>query len=357
MEALVNPSPSFWRGRSVLLTGHTGFKGGWLALWLRRLGATVAGLSLPPSTEPSLHRLLHGDAEERYCDLRDLEAVRAVFAAAQPQIVFHLAAQPLVRASYRDPVETYSTNVMGTVHVLEAARRQGGVEALVVVTSDKCYENREWPWAYREIEPMGGHDPYSSSKGCAELVAAAYRSSFFQGGATRLASARAGNVIGGGDWSEDRLIPDIVRAFARGEPALIRRPDAVRPWQHVLEPLCGYIRLAERLASDEGESFAQAWNFGPPDEDCRPVAHVVDRLAALWGDGASWFSTGEPQPHEASFLKVDASKARARLAWTSRLRLDEALAWSVEWYRAQRNGGNAAALIEAQIERYEGWPA
>ncbi|MGP0061589.1 MAG: CDP-glucose 4,6-dehydratase [Beijerinckiaceae bacterium] len=353
---MVNPSADFWRGRRVLITGHTGFKGSWLSLWLTRLGAKITGFSLPPNTEPSLYRLAFNEAAEQFADVRDLAALRACLASARPEIVFHLAAQSLVHLSYRDPVATYATNVMGTVHLLEAVRETDSVSAVVIVTSDKCYENREWHWAYRETEPMGGYDPYSNSKGCTELVTSAYRASFFGEGSGRLcriASARAGNVIGGGDWSADRLVPDIIRSFGKGLPVEIRRPNAIRPWQHVLEPLSGYIRLAELLDSEEGAKFAEAWNFGPRDEDCRPVSHIADRLAAYWGNGASWFLTDRPQPHEAGFLKVDASKARARLGWNSRLGLDDALALTADWYRSQLEGKAAGALTLAQIERYE----
>jgi CDP-glucose 4,6-dehydratase len=358
MEGVVNPKPGFWNGRAVLITGHTGFKGSWLAFWLKRLGAKVTGLSLKPDTDPSLFRLMFGDQPAEYADVRDLDAVRGRLAAAKPQIVFHMAAQSLVRPSYRDPVGTYATNVMGTVHLLEAVRETDGVEAAVIVTSDKCYENNEQPRAYRETDQMGGRDPYSSSKGCAELVTGAYRASFFApamtaGSSCRVASARAGNVIGGGDWCEDRLVPDIIRAFACNRPVEIRSPAAIRPWQHVLEPLSGYIRLAECLAAADGPAFAEAWNFGPPDQDCRPVSYVADKITASWGNGASWVVTDKPQPHEAAILKVDAAKARARLGWASRLRLDEALAWTVEWYRAQHQGKAAAAITAAQIERYQ----
>jgi CDP-glucose 4,6-dehydratase len=356
VENLVNPSSSFWKDRSVLITGHTGFKGSWLTLWLRRLGAHVTGLSLPPNTNPSLFRLAFGDESSQYADVRDLGTVRAAIASARPQIVFHLAAQALVHPSYRDPLATYSTNIMGTIHVLEAVREVDFVEAAVIVTSDKCYENKEWPWAYRENEPMGGHDPYSSSKACAELVTSAYRSSFFNAAtkkSARIASARAGNVIGGGDWSSDRLVPDIVISFANARPAEIRRPHSIRPWQHVLEPLSGYIRLAESLASDGGDAFAEGWNFGPPDEDCRAVSYIVEKFAAYWGNGASWFPTERLQSHEASFLKVDASKARRDLGWNSRLRIDDAIAWAAEWYREQIDGKDAKSITNAQIERYE----
>ena len=357
MEGLVNPSPEFWHGRRVLLTGHTGFKGAWLALWLRRLGAEVTGLALEPPTTPSLFSLACNSADVlRDCrgDIRDLERVLAIARAARPEVVLHLAAQSLVRPSYDDPVGTYASNVMGTVHVLEALRQVAGVKAAVIVTSDKCYQNREWLWAYRESEPMGGHDPYSSSKGCAELVTSAYRDAFFRHSAqpVALASGRAGNVIGGGDWAVDRILPDCVRAFAQRQAAVVRNPGAIRPWQHVLEPLCGYLLLAERLHED-GPSFGEAWNFGPAEEDARPVSYLVDRVAKLWGDGAAWHTTPAQQPHEATYLKVDASKARARLAWRPRLNVDAALDWTVEWYRRQLAGEDAMALCLEQIARFQ----
>jgi CDP-glucose 4,6-dehydratase len=356
LEGLVNPSPDFWRGRSVLITGDTGFKGSWLSLWLNSLGAKVIGFALSPNTEPSLYRLAFKDHKERhYSDIRNLDSVCECVKSTRPEIVFHMAAQSLVRPSYQDPVETYATNVMGTVHILEAIRMTESVEAAVVVTSDKCYDNREWHWAYRETEPLGGRDPYSNSKACAELVASAYRTSFFETRPRRrcnVATARAGNVIGGGDWSRDRLIPDIVRSFGKGESVEIRSPHAIRPWQHVLEPLSGYIRLAECLASKEGAAFAEAWNFGPVETDCRPVSDVVDRLAAMWANGARWHLSDKPHPHEAGFLKVDASKARTRLGWNSRLDLDMALAWTIDWYQAQLKGEEAASITVAQIARY-----
>lgn len=351
-----NPDPAFWAGRRVLVTGHTGFKGAWLTLWLARLGARVTGFALAPDTRPNLFDLVARDrADTRLADVRDLDALKRCMADAKPEIVLHLAAQALVRPSYADPVGTYATNVMGTVHLLEAVRGCASVQAVVIVTSDKAYENREWVWAYREGEAMGGHDPYSNSKGCAELVARAYRSSFFGPGGhpARIGSARAGNVVGGGDWSRDRLIPDIVRAFGERRSVEIRAPHATRPWQHVLEPLSGYLRLAESLAGADGADFSEGWNFGPADADCQPVARVVDRLAETWGMGAAWHLSAGPHPHEATFLKVDASKARARLGWDRRLRLDEALAWTSQWYRAQGEGAAAADLTLDQIARYE----
>ena len=352
-----NPDPGFWAGRRVLVTGHTGFKGAWLSLWLARLGARVTGFALAPETSPSLCALagLADRVEHRIGDVRDRAALAACVAEARPEIVLHLAAQALVRPSYDDPVATYATNVMGTVHLLEAVRACPEVAAVVIVTSDKAYENREWVWAYREDEPMGGRDPYSNSKGCAELVTSAYRASFFGEGGhpAQIASARAGNVIGGGDWSPDRLIPDVVRAFGRGEPVEIRAPAAVRPWQHVLEPLAGYLRLAEALCGEDGACYAEAWNLGPADADCRPVSEVVAGLARGWGEGATWRLSAGTHPHEATFLKVDASKARARLGWDRRLRLAEALDWTGAWYRAQARGADAAALTLEQIARYE----
>ncbi|HEY2617233.1 MAG TPA: CDP-glucose 4,6-dehydratase [Acetobacteraceae bacterium] len=346
-----NPSPEFWNGRRVVVVGNTGFKGSWLSLWLHRLGATVAGLSLPPPTEPSLFALacLSDLVPTSFGDIRDLGTVRGAFRELRPDIVFHLAAQPLVRRSYREPVETYATNVMGTVHVLEAVRSVQSVRGAIVVTSDKCYENREWPWAYRETEAMGGHDPYSSSKGCAELVTAAYRRSFLA--TAGVATARAGNVIGGGDWAEDRLLPDCMRALGAGEAIAIRNPHAVRPWQHVLEPLCGYLMLAERLEANAA-GFGDAWNFGPADQEARPVAWIASRVVEQWGDGATWYQASGDTPHEAAALKVDAARARERLGWAPRLRLEDALAWTVGWHRRLAAGEPALALTDCQIARY-----
>lgn len=345
MSAL--PDPAFWAGRRVLVTGDTGFKGAWLALWLTELGATVVGLANGVPTEPSLWEAAGVDevVEHHEGDVRDAARVAEVVAAARCDVVFHLAAQPMVRRSYAEPAETYATNVMGTVHVLDAVRRADSVRVCVIVTSDKCYENREWPWGYREDEPLGGHDPYSSSKGAAELVTAAYRSSFFDtDGTAAIASARAGNVIGGGDWGEDRLVPDIYRAVAAGEPVRIRNPHAIRPWQHVLNPLSGYLRLAERAFADR--TLAKAYNFGPPDDDVRPVGWIVQQLAV-----ASEHDDG-PHPHEAHWLKLDSSLARTTLGWSPAWDLEAALRHTADWYRAHRAGEDVGALTRAQIAAF-----
>ncbi len=352
-------NPGFWQGRRVFLTGHTGFKGSWLALWLQSLGAELRGLALDPPTEPSLFEAARVGAgmQSRVGDIRDAGLVALTLKDFRPEIVIHMAAQPLVRRSYRDPVETYATNVMGTVHVLEAARHCDSVRAIVNVTTDKCYENREWVWGYREDEPMGGHDPYSNSKGCAELVSSAYRRSFFGGrpGTPALATARAGNVIGGGDWAEDRLVPDILRAFEQRRPVVLRNPTATRPWQHVLEPLSGYLTLAERLVTD-GPAVAEAFNFGPHDSDVQPVQWLVEHMATLWGDGARWALDGSGQPHEAHQLKLDIAKAAHRLGWQPRWRLAEALGHVVHWHQTWRAQQGAhrdmQALCLAQIQAY-----
>jgi len=352
-------NPAFWPGRRVLVTGHTGFKGGWLSLWLQQLGAAVTGYALAPPSRPSLFETARvGESmDSTVGDVRDFDTLQATVAKYRPEIVFHLAAQPLVVPSYQQPVETYATNIMGTVHLLEAVRQVGGVRVVVNVTSDKCYANREWLWGYRENEPMGGEDPYSSSKGCAELVTAAYRASFFPPAdyarhGLALASARAGNVIGGGDWAAHRLIPDMIRAFQASRPASIRCPEAVRPWQHVLEPLSGYLTLAEHLWI-EGPALAEGWNFGPREHDARPVRWLVDRLAELWSDDASWEPDGEPHPHEAHYLKLDCAKARVRLGWTPRWDLDRALTETVVWYRAHQAGADVRAVTLGQIEQFE----
>lgn len=354
----VEVNPSFWKGKRVLLTGHTGFKGSWLSLWLQSMGAQVVGYALNPPTDPSLFDA--ADVAKGMIsiigDIRDLEHLSRVFAEHQPEIVIHMAAQPLVRYSYIEPVETYSTNVMGTVNLLEAVRSTKGVKAVVNVTTDKCYENREWAWGYRENEAMGGYDPYSSSKGCAELVTAAYRNSYFHSDKYKehgvaIASARAGNVIGGGDWADDRLIPDIMRAISASEPVNIRNPHAIRPWQHVLEPLAGYLVLAQKLC-EEGAACAEGWNFGPNDEDAKPVQWIVEKLTRSWGDGASWVVDGSEHPHEAHYLKLDCSKAKSRLNWHPRWNLEEALAAIVEWQRAYRDGKAIKSITMEQIRRY-----
>lgn len=352
-------NPQFWQGRRVFLTGHTGFKGGWLSLWLQQLGAQVTGYALPAPTQPSLFeqaRVADGMIS-LIGDIRDGAALAHAMREARPEVVIHMAAQPLVRRSYVDPVETYSTNVMGTVHLLEAVRQSPGVRAVVNVTTDKCYENKEWVWGYRENEPLGGYDPYSNSKGCAELVTSAYRNSFFNPAqhaehGVALASARAGNVIGGGDWAADRLIPDILAAFGQGQPVTIRSPHAIRPWQHVLEPLRGYLTLAEHL-HDEGTAYAEAFNFGPRDSDARPVEWIVRQLAAVWGAGAAWHVDDGEHPHEATYLKLDIAKAAHRLAWRPRLDLEHALALTVDWARALQRNEDMRAQTLAQISSYQ----
>ena len=346
-------NPDFWRGKRVFVTGHTGFKGSWLTLWLRSLGAEVGGLALTPPTEPSLFAVANvGDGmSSALGDIRSFETVRDAMAAFKPEIVIHMAAQPLVRLSYSEPVETYATNVMGTVHMFEAAKRVDSVRCIVNVTTDKCYDNREWAWGYREDEPMGGHDPYSSSKGCSELVTSAYRRSFFQDGRVALGSARAGNVIGGGDWAADRLVPDILRAFERGEPVRIRNPHSTRPWQHVLEPLSGYLSLAEHLW-EHGQAFAEGWNFGPRDDDARPVLWIVEHMAADWGKGAGWQTDGGEHPHEANYLKLDTSKAKQRLGWKPRWNLDTALGHITHWHQAWLAGEDMRVLCLAHIAQY-----
>lgn len=356
MAGLVNPDPAFWRGRRVLVTGHSGFKGVWLSLWLAHLGAIPLGLALPAQDLDEEERLsiLHGRVMGATCDLRDARATREALAQLAPEIVLHLAAQPLVRQSYLDPRLTFETNVMGTLNLLDAVRAQPSVRVVLIATTDKCYENREWSWPYREADALGGHDPYSASKACTELLAASWRSSFATGSerSVAIATVRAGNVIGGGDWALDRLVPDAIRAFVRSEPVIARNPAATRPWQHVLDALCGYLRLAERLHADPA-GFAEAWNFGPDASAERPVSAVLDSLGRLWGDGASWRHDPAPGPHEASRLALDSSKARQRLGWRPRLGFEEALALTTQWYRRHNHGALAAELIAADIETYE----
>jgi CDP-glucose 4,6-dehydratase len=349
---------AFWKDKRVLVTGHTGFKGSWLSLWLEGMGARVVGYALSPSTQPNFFELsgLREQLVSVLADIRDAERLRATFHDHQPEIVFHLAAQALVLPSYARPVETYSTNVMGTVNLLDAVRQTKGVRAVVIVTSDKCYESREFGPAHREGDPFGGKDPYSSSKGCAELVTAGYRSSFFcpldhTRHCTAVATARAGNAIGGGDWSPDRLIPDAIRAFTQNRPLPVRHPGAVRPWQHVLEPLAGYLMLAEQLCT-QGANFAEAWNFGPPTEHTRTVAEVLDTLVGLWGKGAAWTGDSVPYPHETPCLRLDASKALSILHWQPHWSIDTALRLTVEWYRAHLSGQDMAEISRQQIGRY-----
>lgn len=346
----------FWRGRRVFLTGHTGFKGSWLTLWLQQLGAEVTGYALAPNTTPDLFTTATVAANMRsvIADIRDLVTLQSALTNSKSEIVIHMAAQPLVRYSYANPVETYSTNVMGTVNLLEAVRHAPSVKAVVNVTSDKCYENKEWLWGYRENEPMGGHDPYSNSKGCAELVTQAYRNSFFHTNeAAAIASARAGNVIGGGDWAEDRLIPDIIRAFSNGQEVIIRSPHATRPWQHVLEPLSGYLALAQHLY-EQGKTFAEAWNFGPLEHETQPVAWIVEQLATQWGQNSRYrIDTNAASLHEAHHLRLDCSKAAALLRWRPRWTLAKTLSMTTEWYRAYVDAQNMRDYTLRQIETYE----
>ncbi len=359
MEDLLTPNAAFWLGKRVFVTGQTGFKGTWLAVWLASMGARVRGFALPPEDTFDGRPPLHDAADVAGCieslqgDIRDAEPLGRAMRGFAPDIVLHMAAQALVRRSYREPVETFATNVMGTVHLLEAVRACPSVRAVVVVTTDKCYENRERIWAYREDEPLGGRDPYSASKAGTELVVTAWRASFLEVAGVAVASARAGNVIGGGDWAGDRLLPDCVRSLSLGRSVEIRNPRATRPWQHVLEPLAGYLVLAQRLWEDGG-AVAEAWNFGPAMADVKPVAHVVDRVTRLWGPEAAWHVTAETgAPHEAGLLAVDPAKAQARLRWHPRLRLDEALDWTVRWYRDHLAGRPAGELIRRDIARYE----
>lgn len=356
MTDAVNP----WQGRKVFLTGHTGFKGGWLSLWLASRGAQIRGYALEPSTAPSLFLAasVANVLDDVRGDIRDFPKLESSMKEFGPEVVFHLAAQPLVRRSYTDPLGTISTNILGTAHVLEAIRNTSTVRAVVVITSDKCYRNQEWAWPYRETDALGGHDPYSASKACAEIVSAGYRSSYFRVDGLHehnvvLATARAGNVIGGGDWSEDRLIPDLIRGFQAKQPVLIRRPGAIRPWQHVLEPLHGYIMLAEKLLAKQTQ-FASSFNFGPSDEDPWPVERIATKLVDLWGEGAAWIrdsiSTGL---HEDHLLRLDASRARTELGWQPRLKIEAALEWTLNWYRDWQQGADMQLETRAQITSFE----
>jgi CDP-glucose 4,6-dehydratase len=357
MESLVM-NPIFWDNKRVFLTGHTGFKGGWLSLWLQDLGAVVTGFSLSPSTNPSFFNAaeVSDGMNSIIGDIRDLETLSETMSKAQPEIVFHLAAQPLVRKSYSDPVETYSTNVLGLVHLLECARKCPSIRSIVVVTTDKCYQNNEWTWPYREVDALGGFDPYSNSKACAELVTSCYRDSFFRsslndGVNISVASARAGNVIGGGDWSSDRLVPDALRAFLNDVPVKIRNPNAIRPWQHVLEPLLGYLCLAEQLFNGAPGS-SSSFNFGPHSDDVHSVESVVERLSRLWGSTASWQVDSGSHPHEANILRLDISKALHSLNWRPILTLDKALEMTIGWTKAYLDGQDMKKFSSIQIDSF-----
>jgi CDP-glucose 4,6-dehydratase len=347
-------TPDFWKNKSVFLTGHTGFKGSWLALWLSSLGARVHGYALAAPTQPNLFNTLNIEqslAQHTVADIRDTTVLRQAMQAAKADVVLHLAAQPLVRSSYHDPVATFETNVMGTVNLLEAVRQCNSVQAVVNVTTDKCYENKEWVWGYRESEPMGGRDPYSASKGCAELVTAAYRESFLSSAKVAVATARAGNVIGGGDWAVDRLLPDFFRSAQAGQTLQVRLPNAIRPWQHVLESLSGYLTLAEHLCHPQ-QKVDQAWNFGPADEDAKPVHWLLDQLTQLM-PGTSWKAMDGQHPHEASYLKLDSSKARRHLNWSARWSLTMALSQTVKWHQAWIIGTDMKAFSLKQISDYQ----
>lgn len=350
----------FWEKKRVFITGHTGFKGSWLSLWLHSLGAIVTGYALDPPTDPSLFELCKiGNLVKSITgDVRNSKLLNQAMIGANPEIIIHMAAQSLVRDSYKDPVETYSTNVMGTVNLFEAVRKCKGVKAVINVTTDKCYENREWYWGYRENEPMCGYDPYSNSKACSELVTSSYRSSFFNSKdyethGVGIASARSGNVIGGGDWATDRLIPDCVRSILKGEKILIRNPQAIRPWQHVLEPLSGYLMLAEKLY-EKGPRYAEAWNFGPNDQDAKNVEWIVKKICAKWGQNVSYVIDKGEHPHEAHYLKLDCSKAKSELCWYPKWNLEYAIDKVMEWVRAYRNGQDLYKVGLRQIEEYEG---
>jgi len=351
---------SFWKNKRVFVTGHTGFKGGWLCLWLQSMGAKVTGFSLPAPTTPSIfcEASVGSNMSSIVGDIRDLEAVSSALKKADPQYVFHLAAQPLVRRSYSDPVETFSTNVMGTVNLLEAARKLENLNAILNVTTDKCYQNHEWDWGYRESDELGGHDPYSNSKACSELVTASFRSSYYSGdhprsgNAMSIATARAGNVIGGGDWAEDRLIPDVIRSLMDGEVPQIRNPSSIRPWQHVLDPLAGYLILAQAMGGSPGE-YSEAWNFGPSADEAKPVSWIVNQLCTSWGDNSIWERPeGQSQLHETKYLKLDTSKAQNRLGWKPQYSIIQAIAMVVEWSQAHNDGVNMREFTLSQISKY-----
>ena len=344
---------NFWQGKRVLVTGHTGFKGGWLTLWLQRLGAQVSGISLQPNTDPNLFGLARIDllCDSHFCDIRNKEALSTCIRNAQPEVVFHLAAQPLVRHSYREPIETFNTNIMGTAHLLDALRSLECVKSVVMVTTDKVYRNNEWHWPYREDDTLGGHDPYSASKAASEVVIASYRDSFLAQQGVAVASARAGNVIGGGDWSADRLVPDAVRAWQKGEQIEVRRPNAIRPWQHVLEPLAGYIILAEHLWTNK--DLAGAYNFGPLTHETAPVSDVIELAGEAYGSGAVYYGDGTEGPHEAGLLSLEITKARHTLGFEPRLALADAIKLTMNWYQSQHSGFSPRELCDNDIATYE----
>jgi len=347
--------PTFWKGRKVFITGNTGFKGSWISLWLGQLGAKVTGYALEAPTNPSIFQITEVDkalVDSIHGDMRDAAALTSAMREAEPEVVIHMAAQSLVRDSYTDPVGTYSTNVMGTVNLLEAVRKTPSVNAVLNITSDKCYENKEWIWGYRENEAMGGYDPYSSSKGCAELVTSAYRRSFLQDAGIALATARAGNVIGGGDWAKDRIVPDAISAFIENRPLIIRNPMATRPWQHVLEPLSGYLTLCQQLINHP-EEYAEGWNFGPNDEDVQPVSSLADTMVKLWGDNAQWQLDDGAHPHEARYLKLDCTRAKTQLKWKPIWGLDRALDETVRWYKSWHNKKDMHGFTLRQIASYQ----
>ncbi len=347
--------PSFWKNKKVFITGHTGFKGGWLSLWLNSLGAKVSGYSLEPPTDHNFFSIIKVEEiliQNTIGDIRNLDTLCNSLSNAQPEIVINLAAQSLVRESYLNPVETYSTNIIGTVNVLEAVRKVSSVKAVLNITSDKCYHNNEWTWGYRENEPMGGHDPYSSSKGCAELISSAYRDSFLQQEGISLATARAGNVIGGGDWAKDRIVPDAIRSFMKSEPLILRNPKAIRPWQHVLEPLSGYIMLCQNLVNSP-EDYSGSWNFGPSNTDNRPVSGVADLMAENWKDGAYWEIDKGVNPHESVHLRLDCTKANTFLNWSPLWNLEEAIYETVSWYKSWNNQENMYDITLNQIKDYQ----
>lgn len=358
MEALgkgmTDIEPEFWAGKRVMLTGHTGFKGSWLSIWLASMKAEVYGFALQPATSPSLYReaLVADNLTSVIGDVRDLCAVQSAVESFKPEIIIHMAAQPLVRESYQYPVDTYATNVMGTVHLLEAAKNVDSVQVILNITSDKCYENKEWLWGYREDEPMGGYDPYSSSKGCSELVTSAYRRSFYEERGIAVASARAGNVIGGGDWSADRLIPDIFRAIDKNQPVIIRNPYAIRPWQHVIEPLSGYLILIQKLYVQRQE-FSQGWNFGPNDNDVYTVEWIANYIIKSWGDGVSWKLDENSHPHEANYLKLDISKSKLKLDWHPVWSLSTALEMVIDWHKCWKSGSDIKQKCMEQISHYQ----